>query len=376
MWERTFTILVKEFIQTLREPRARGLLFIAPMIQLLVFGYAATMDVHNAATAIVDLDNTPRSRDFLDRFTESGYFQAVARLENEAEAQGLLESEDAVAMIRINHGFAEDLDAGRTASVQMLVDGTNSSTGNILLSYGARIAARFSQQVQMEQFRRQRGAARFPGQVELQNRVWFNENLETRLYYVPGVMANLAMLVALMLTSMAVVRERELGTMEQIMVTPIRRWEFIVGKTVPFVILGYANVLIVTVVGVFWFDVPIRGSFLLLLAAAGLYLLSGAGLGLLVSTVCQTQQQAMLSTFFIFFPLMLLSGFSFPVANMPEVIQWLTYLNPLRYFLIVIRGIFLKGVGFDTLWDEMAAMAAIGVGLIVLATRRLHKTTA
>jgi ABC-2 type transport system permease protein len=214
------------------------------------------------------------------------------------------------------------------------------------------------------------------GVVDLRSRAWFNEDLESRNYFVPGVMALLVMLVSLMLSSMAIVREKEVGTIEQIMVTPIRPVEFILGKCAPFVAIGFADVVLVTLVGVFWFDIPIRGSFGLLLLGTALYLLSTLGTGLFISTVSETQQQAMMTTFFFFFPAMLLSGFVYPIANMPDVVQWLTVLNPLRHFLIIVRGVFLKGVGFEVLWPQLAALFAIGLSVMIFAIQRFHKHVA
>jgi ABC-2 type transport system permease protein len=374
MWERIRTMLAKEFIQIFRDPRMRMVIFVVPVIQLVVFGYAATTDVRNAATAIFDLDNTPASREFISRFTASGCFQAIEYVDDEARAQEMVDRGLVYAVIRIDKGFEQDLDAGRTARVQLILDGTDSNTAGIILSYAGNIASRFSRDIILSRFDRRQGAGQRPGQIDLRSRAWFNENLESRNFYVPGVMANLVTLITLMLTSMAVVREREIGTMEQVMVTPIRPLEFILGKTVPFVLVAFIDVLLVTGVGVFWFGVPIRGNLLLLLACTGLYLLPAVGMGLLVSTVCQTQQQAMLSTFFVFFPVMLLSGFAFPIANMPQPVKWLTYANPMRYFLTIIRSIFLKGVGISVLWPDMAGLAVIGILLLLLAVRRFHKT--
>ena len=212
--------------------------------------------------------------------------------------------------------------------------------------------------------------------MDLEIRAWFNENLESRNFYVPGVIALLVMLITLLLTSMAVVREKEIGTMEQIMVTPITPKEFILGKTLPFALISLVDVVLITLVGVFWFEVPIQGSLWLLLVATSLYLMTTLGMGLFISTVSRTQQQAMMSAFFFQFPAVLLSGFVFPIANMPEVVQWLTYLNPLRYFLIIIRGIFLKGVGMNILWPQMAALAVMGLLILWLASRRFRKTLA
>jgi ABC-2 type transport system permease protein len=228
--------------------------------------------------------------------------------------------------------------------------------------------------VLVTRFTRLKGVYQEPGSVELQSRAWFNENLESRNFYVPGVIAILVMLITLMLTSMAIVREKEIGTMEQIIVTPITPAEFIIGKTVPFALIGFADVVLITVVGVFWFEVPVRGSLPLLFVATALYLMTTLGMGLLISTVSRTQQQAMMSTFFFYFPAVLLSGFMFPIANMPRVIRWLTFLNPLRYFLVIIRGIFLKGVGPGVLWPQMLALAVMGLLTLWIASKRFRKT--
>ncbi len=276
----------------------------------------------------------------------------------------------------MNKGFEDDLRAGRTAILQLIVDGTDSNTAGIVLDYSAKIAGEFSQKVLVTRFSRLKGSAMEPATVKLQTRAWFNENLESRNFYVPGVIAIIVMLITLMLTSMAVVREKEIGTMEQIMVTPITPAEFILGKTIPFALIGFADVVLITVLGVFWFEVPIRGSLLMLFVATALYLMTTLGVGLLISTVSQTQQQAMMSTFFFYFPAVLLSGFMFPIANMPAVIQWLTYLNPLRYFLVIVRGIFLKGVGPVVLWPQMVALAVMGLVILWLASRRFKKTLA
>ncbi|MGA2257508.1 MAG: ABC transporter permease, partial [Thermoguttaceae bacterium] len=221
---------------------------------------------------------------------------------------------------------------------------------------------------------RARGVAEPPVQIDFRPRAWFNENLDSRNYFVPGVIVIVVSLVSLLLTSMAVVREKEIGTIEQIMVTPITPAEFILGKTMPFVLIAFVDVTLILLIGVFWFEVPLRGSIVLLYLATGLYLLTMLGVGLFISTLSQTQQQAMMSTFLFFFPAMLLSGFSFPIANMPPVIQWLTYLNPVAYFLVIVRSIFLKGVGLSYLWPQMLALAAMGIATLVLAVRRFHKT--
>ena len=286
----------------------------------------------------------------------------------------MLDRNDVTAVLRFNHGFAEDLRAGRTARLQILVDGTDSNTASIALSYAMKIASAYSEQILTERVERAFGPAGKTGRAELRTRAWFNENLESRNFFVPGVLVIVVALSTLLLTSMAVVREKEIGTMEQIMVTPITPVEFILGKTVPFALIGFAEVGLVTLIGVFWFEVPIRGNLLLLLLSTGLFLMNTLGVGLLISTFSQTQQQAMMTTFFCFFPAMLLSGFAFPIANMPEPVQWLTLVNPIRYFLVIVRSIFLKGVGVDVLWSQMWPLLAMGLTAIFLAVRRFHKT--
>lgn len=376
MLERVKPMLIKEFLQIRRDPKMLRVIFIVPILQMLIFGYVVTTDVRNVALAVYDRDNSVASRDLVQRFARSGYFDIIAQVGNDRQVSDLMDHSVAGAVLRINKGFAAELQAGRTAPVQILVDGTDSNTGRIVLNYALTITSRFSQQILVERQALQGASPRAADRVVLQSRAWFNENLESRNYFVPGVIAILVMLITLMLTGMAVVREKEIGTMEQVMVTPITPAEFILGKTAPFALIGFADVLLVTVVGVFWFEVPIRGHLGLLLFATALYLMTSLGIGLLISTVSQTQQQAMMSGFFFFFPAVLLSGFMFPIANMPVAIQWLTFLNPLRYFLVIVRGIFLKGVGVAVLWPQMAALAVTGLGVIWLATRRFHKTMA
>ncbi len=376
MWERVLSILRKEFRSIFRDPRMRMVLFGVPVIQTLIFGYAVTMDVRHVRLAVVDRDGTPASRELVARFTGSDYFDAVLQTQDIREAAALLDAATTSAVLQLHPGFEAELLAGHRAAVALWVDGSDSNTARLVLNYSAQIAAAYNARVMLDQSGRQTGRPLPDQAVELQSRAWFNPNLESRNYFVPGVMALLVMLVGLMLTGMAIVREKEAGTIEQIMVTPIRRWEFILGKCAPFVVIGFINVAMVTAVGVFWFGIPIRGSFFLLLLGTALFLVSTLGVGLFISTVSGTQQQAMMTTFFFFFPAMLLSGFIYPIANMPEWVQALTYLNPLRYFLVIIRGVFLKGIGLEILWPQMAALLAIGVVVMGFAVARFRKTVA
>ncbi len=372
--ERIKRMLVKEFIHIFRDPKMKGVIFLMPIIQVLIFGYAVTTDVKNVATAVFDLDHSIASRELVARFENSGYFAVIAHLQNEAQVREVLDSGKVRAVLRLNKGFERELRAGRTARLQVLLDGTDSNTAGIVLDYSARIAGELSQAILITRMSRFKGHFSPPAGVNIQTRAWFNENLESRNFYVPGVIAILVMLITLMLTSMAVVREKEVGTMEQIMVTPITPAEFILGKSLPFALIGFADVIVITLIGVFWFEVPIRGDLMLLLFSTALYLMTTLGIGLLISTVSQTQQQAMMSTFFFYFPAVLLSGFMFPIANMPQLIQWLTTLNPLRYFLVIVRGIFLKGVGSSVLWPQMLALAIMGSFTLWAAARRFDKT--
>ena len=376
MHERIKRMFVKEFIQVFRDPRMKAVVFAMPIIQLLLFGYAVTTDVKRVPLLVYDLDRTAASRDAASRFIRSEYFELREFSVDRNRVRELMDRGEIGAALGIDKGFEADLLAGRPAQLQFIVDGSDSNTAGIVLGYGSAIAERFSQEVALNRMAPGGGASGRIGGAALQKRAWFNENLESRFFYVPGVIAILVMLVTLMLTSMAVVREKEIGTIEQIMVTPITPLEFMLGKTLPFAVIGFADVALITSVAAFWFGVPIRGSLLVLLAATALYLMTTLAAGLFISTVSRTQQQAMMSTFFFYLPAVLLSGFMFPIANMPRAVQWLTYLNPLRYFLVIVRGIFLKGVGLGILWPQMLALAAMGTVTLWLAAKRFHKTLA
>jgi len=374
MWERILTILRKEFRSVLRDPRMRLVILGLPVVQTLIFGYAVTLDVRHVRLAVVDHDGTPASRALVARFTGSAYFDAITHTQDDGAARRLVDSADASAILQINAGYEQHLRGGRTVPVQLLVDGADSNTARFVVNYAAQIAATANTAFVLEQVQRRTGRTVATGRVDLQPRAWFNADLESRNFYVPGIIAMLIMLVSLMLTSMAIVREKEAGTIEQIMVTPIRPVEFILGKCAPFAVIGFVNTAMVSAVALLWFNIPFRGSFALLLAGVALFLLSTLGIGLFISTVSRTQQQAMMTTFFFFFPAMLFSGFIFPIANMPVGFQWLSLLDPLRYMLVIIRGVFLKGVGFDILWTQFAALLALGLGVMGFAVTRFHKT--
>ncbi len=376
MWERIYRMLVKEFIQVLRDPRMKAMIFVIPVIQLIVFGYAVTTDVAHIRTAVYDLDKSTESRALIERFTASGYFTVVATPDNPQTLGRLLDKGEVTLAMQINAGFADDLRSGRQAVIQSMVDGTDSNTGTVAMDYAQRITAEFSGARSALPPDITQVAQPSSRPVELRSRAWFNPDLKSRNFNVPGVIAVIVLLMSLLLTSMAVVREREIGTMEQLMVTPIRPLELILGKTLPFVLISYVDILLVTAVGILWFDISIQGSFPLLLFGAGLYLMSAIGMGLFISTISRTQQQALMASFFFYLPAILLSGFMFPISNMPEPAQWVTYINPLRYFLVIIRGIFLKGNGLDVLWPQFAALAVLGVALLALSSLRFQKRMA
>jgi ABC-2 type transport system permease protein len=380
MWERVFVILRKELIQALREPRMRVLLFVPPIVQLIVFGFAVNLDVDHARIAWMDMDRTPESRSLRDRFTGSGRFNIVSAPDSEEAVQRTLDRGEAQAVVRILPGFARDTARGRSTEVQILIDGTNSNTASLVASYAGEIIAEYSVDL-MERQQSVKILTRSPGspvsmatpRVTARSRVWFNPDLYSRNYFVPGVIANIIMMVTLMLTALSIVREKEIGTMEQLMVTPVRPIELMLGKTLPFALVGLLDVVLVTAVALLVFHIPLHGSFLLLLFCAVLFLMTSLGAGLFLSTISQTQQQAMMGSFFFSTPAFMLSGFAFPIRNMPVAVQYLTYLNPIRYFIEIVRGIFLKGAGVDVLWPQMAAMAVYGITVLSLSAMRFQK---
>jgi ABC-2 type transport system permease protein len=382
MWERIREIIRKEFYQTFRDPRRRMLLFVPPLMQLVLFGYAVNLDVENARLAWMDMDRSPESRSLLAAFEGSPYFQIVATPANDKEVRDLLDYGRAQAVVRVLPGFSRDIKRGITVPVQILVDGTNSNTAAIVSNYAVQTVAAYSSRVQAGQQNAQAYArssasgAPIPSVVPAliaQSRVWFNPDLKSRVYFIPGVVVNIIALVTVMLTAMSIVREKEIGTMEQLMVTPIKPVELILGKLLPFAIAGIFEVAIVVIAAMMIFRIPMRGSTLWLFCCAFLFLLSTLGVGLFISTISHTQQQAMMSSFFFFMPAMLLSGFAFPIPNMPTFVQYLTYLNPLRYFMQIVRDLFLKGVGVESFWQDMIALGLFGTAILTLSTFRFRK---
>ena len=374
MLTRLKQMLIKEFIQVFRDKRARFLLFVTPIIQMLIFGYAATFEIHHVATVVLDLDHSQESRDVISRFTSSPYFDVQHQLTDSRQIEDLIDRGKATVALQINPGFAENLRKGQTAPLQVIVDATNSNTALIASGYINQIAIGFAKDYQQDRINRisPQLTERIPS-VELEQRPWYNPDLRSRWFFVPGIVGTLTLVLVVQLTAFAVVREREIGTLEQIMVTPIRSGEFILGKTLPFFLIGLFDVSLIAVVGTLWFQVPFRGQVSVLFTGAILFLLCMLGVGLLISTVSATQQQAMVTAFFFLMPAVTFSGFAFPISTMPQWLQDFTYANPLRYFLIVLRGSYLKGVGMDILWPQMLAMAGLGVGLLATAVLRFRK---
>jgi ABC-2 type transport system permease protein len=384
VWERIGVILRKEFIQVLREPRMRVLLFLPPIMQLIIFGYAVTLDVDHARIAWMDMSQTPESRALRARFEGSGRFDVVAQPGSEDEVQRLLDRSEVHAVVAVLPDFARDLARGHTAQVQVLLDGTNSNTASLVSAYAAGVISDFSldfspnppknQQTIQLTVRGSGGNRSFSaGPAVPSTRVWFNPDLRSRNYFVPGVAANILLMVTLMLTAQAIIREKEIGTMEQLMVTPMRPIELILGKTLPFALVGMINMLMVTGAALLIFRIPFRGNFFLLMFCALLFLMTSLGAGLFLSTISNTQQQANMGSFFFTTPAFMLSGFTFPIRNMPLAVQYLTYLNPLRYFMEIVRGVFLKGVGLSVLWPQMLILAVYGTVILGLSALRFHK---
>jgi ABC-2 type transport system permease protein len=380
MWERIWEIVRKEVLQSMRETKTRMTLFLPPMIQLLIFGYAVNLDLEHTRIAWMDMDHTPESRELGSAFAASRYFEVVAMPDHEDQVQQLMDRSRVQAVIRVLPGFARDIERGEPAGVQILVEGTNSNTASLVSNYANQVVAGYAAQVGGEQ-QRQKILARSPSgpvsaslpSVSARSRVWFNPELRSRNYFVPGTVVNIIMSVTLMLTALGLVREKEIGTLEQLMVTPIRPLELMIGKMIPFAMVGLIDLVLVTTGAVVIFGVPLRGSLLLLLISSLLFLMTSLGVGLFISTISNTQQQAMISSFFFSMPAFMLSGFTFPIRNMPPSIQAIAYLNPVRYFMEIVRGIFLKGAGISALWPQMLILGIYGVAILGLSARRFHK---
>lgn len=364
---RVLELARKERRQMFRDPRMKPMIFVSPIIQLLLFGYAVNTDVHDAALFVVDRDATHASRSLVDAMTAGGYFRVVDRSDRSTDLVQALDRGSAVIGLEIPDGFTRDLLSGSGARVQILIDGTNSNTATIVQGYAGRI---------VQQWAERNGPVRagLTGGIELRDRAWFNPGLSSRVYNVPAVIGTLVMLMCLLLTSMAVVREREIGTLEQLLVSPLSAGELMLGKTLPVLAVALFDLILISSVALLWFHVPFRGSVLVLLLGAMLFALCGLAIGLLISTVARTQQEAFMTMFLLFFPIIVLSGFLLPVDTMPPFFQVLTLVNPLRHFVDIVRAVFIKGAGLSALWPSYAALAVMAATTLAIATRRFRRT--
>ncbi|MBF0377665.1 MAG: ABC transporter permease [Desulfamplus sp.] len=384
MFNRIKQMLIKEFLQMLRDPRMRAVIFGMPVIQMMIMAFALTTDVTNIRTALLDMDKTSASRKLISDFTAGGYFKISYNLNSMNEIAPLLDRADVRAIIHIPSGFAEDIASGKKAKVQMITDGTDNNSTAIVLGYANTIIGSYGNKVLIERLRNQGvtdikradngKVSDTPLKIETLTRAWFNTNQESKYYYVPSLIAVMLFIFSLLLTSIGIVKEKEIGTIEQVMVTPIRRLEFILGKTVPYMITGYISMSIMLCVAFIVFGVHVKGSILLLYFLAGIYLCGNLGLALIISATSATQQQAMLTSFLILMPCVMLSGFMFPINNMPEVVQYATFLNPMRWFLHILRGIVMKDVGIVNLLPAITAQLILSVLFIITASIKFKKT--
>jgi ABC-2 type transport system permease protein len=368
-------LIWKEFVQVLRDKKLRLFIFLPPIIQLITYGYAINFDIKHVPTAIYDQSHSAESRRLISRFASSEYFAIKYFVHTEEELRRLIDNNQVTMVLRIPYDFARQIKSDQSASVQVVVDATDSNAALIVGRYASTVISDFSLRIMEERLSRL-GSVQVKSPVTIEQRAWYNTNLSSQYSFVPGVIAMVVMLVSLMLTALAVVREKEIGTIEQILVSPIRPVEFMLGKTIPFIVISLLDMTVIILVGVFWFEVPLRGSVLVLFLGAITFLFNSVGLGLFISTVSSTQQQAMMAGTFFFTPALLLSGLIFPIPNMPPFFQYLTYLDPLRYFVVVVQGIFLRGDGLAVLWPQMVGMAVLGVTLLTLSVLRFQKRLA
>ena len=373
MLQRIRRMLIKEFLQMLRDPRMRIAIFGVPVIQMTIMAFALTTDVMNIRTAVLDMDKTPSSRELINAFTSSRYFRVVTNLTSDGEITPLLDRGEVRVVLTIPFGYERDILSERTAAVQLITDGTDSNSTAIGLGYANIVINEFSDKKQTERLET-KGLTTSPLQVETVARAWFNTNQESKYYYVPSLVATMLFIFSMLLTSIGIVREKEIGTIEQVMVTPIRGLEFILGKTIPYMLTGYISMTIMLCVAYLIFGIHVKGSLLLLYILSGIYLAGNIGIALIISVSAQTQQQALLTSFMILMPCVMLSGFMFPITNMPEPVQVATWLNPMRWYLVILRGIVMKSIGIQVLWPAILAQTALSVSFIVIAASRFRKT--
>ncbi len=373
MAHRILRMLIKEFLQMLRDPRMRVAIFGVPVIQMTIMAFALTTDVTNIRMAVLDMDKTPASRELIDDFTAGRYFRVTTTLDSDTGIASLLDHADVRVVLNIPAGFEQDILKERTAHVQLITDGTDSNSTAIAQGYAGNIINEFSNK-QRDRRLENKGITTSPIQVDTVTRAWFNTNQESKYYYVPSLIATMLLIFSMLLTSIGIVREKEIGTIEQVMVTPIRGIEFILGKTIPYMITGYISMTIMLLVALVVFGVHVKGSLFLLYVLSGLYLCGNMGIALIISVSASTQQQALLTSFLILMPCVMLSGFMFPITNMPGPVQYATWLNPMRWYLVILRGIVMKSSGIRVLWPAILAQTALSFSFLVIAASRFKKT--
>ncbi len=367
-------IVIKEFLQLKRDPILLRIVFLAPILQLLLFGYAANMDLNTVHTAIWDQDRTLESRDLIERFQESGYFEIDRYADNYQQITSDINKGKVLCAIIIPHDFEKDIKTNRPAPVQAIFDGSDGNKTSIALGYIQGIAANYAKNILLKSSDRTGRKISVAGSLDPEIRVWYNPDLKTRVFMIPSIMGLILLITTIILMSMAIVKEREIGTLEQLIVTPIKPYQLILGKLIPFVILGFIDILLVQTIMVFWFGIAIRGSFFFLLFASFLFVLSTLGIGLFLSTISKTQQQAMMvAQFGIMMPFIYLSGFAFPIENMPKFFQYITYLIPLRYYITILRAVILKGAPFSDLIPETLMLLIMGILILFASARRFKK---
>src|SRR5215216_6187351 len=372
MNSRLLSIIRKEFIQIFRDPRTLGLILVMPIVQLFLLGYAATTDVKNVPIAVLDQSRTPESRALLDTFRAADYFRIDYEVRSEEEIQILIERGDIRAALVIPPDYNRRL-LGGDAQVSMILDGSDATVGSTALSTANLIGQSYSIKVLTEQASRQGRAAAVKPPLEVRTRVWYNPDLVSAYFMIPGMIGMILYFITALLTASAIVRERDRGTIEQLIVTPIRSWELIVGKVVPYVLLGFFDTMEVLLIGHWWFKVPIRGDLGLIFLLSGLFLLSSLGIGLFASTIANTQQEAFITVMVTMLPSLFLSGFFFPIEAMPKFLQYVSAIIPLRYYLVIIRALLLKGVGLSALRNEVFALIIFAVVIMGVAALRFRK---
>lgn len=370
-WLRLRRLIVKEFLQLLRDRRSLIMLFVSPILQLLLYGYAITTEVRNLSTVVLDRDATAVSRGAVDALLATGYFRVTQYAHNPADVARALDRGAATLAVDIPRGYSRSLLAGSPMAVQLLLDGANANTATIAQSYAMQVLEAEGAKSLM------RGGGVLTAQpVSLETRAWYNPALESRVYFVPAIAANIMLNLGLMLTALGIVREREQGTMEQLLVSPVTPLEIVIGKITPVAVVILMNVAVVDLVGILWFRVPFEGGLVMLGLASLIFTLAGLGAGVLLSAIANTQQEVSMSVFPVLMPMMLLSGMIFPISSMPRPVQWLTLLNPLRYQINILRSLFLKGAGFADLWPQLVPMGLMAAGLMVIAARRFNRRLA